>query len=176
MAIRRGRNFRAASRRLTSWLEIAPSATTVTGAGGTLLASLTTAEKAKRPFTIIRTHLVLTLYSDQVAASEFYGGAVGMAVVSDQAEAIGITALPKPVADADSDLWLLHQWMMGFFVFGSAVGTQEHTGHQGVYQIDSKAMRKVNDDEDVVLVHELSTVLGEGQIVHAAGRVLIKEH
>ena len=177
MAVRRhSRVVSRGSRRQTSWLDVVPTSTTVSGAGGTLLVSLTTAEKAKRPFTIIRTHLVAQLVSDQGIATEQYGGAIGFAVVSDQAEAIGITALPKPVADNDSNLWFVHQWMMGFFDFGTAASFIEQTGQGQNYVIDSKAMRKVEDGQDVVLVHELSTVLGDGQIIRVAGRLLIKEH
>ena len=166
--------FSRGKRRATSWREVQPTVTTVTGAGGTILASLDAEELAKRPFTIVRTHLVWSLQSDQLGASEQYGGALGFAVVSEQAEGIGVTAVPHPVLDAGSDLWFVHQWMIGSFIFGSGVGFLEPNDRFGV--IDSKAMRKVNDDQDVVLVHELSTVLGGGQIISVAGRVLIKEH
>jgi len=73
------------ARRMTSWLEIPPSETTLTGAGGTIIASLTTAEKAKLPFTIVRTHIACQVTSDQIAASETQFSALGGVVVSQQA-------------------------------------------------------------------------------------------
>ncbi len=170
----RGRGRLGAPRRETSWLVITPNTTTVTGAGGTIHNSLTTAEKAKRPFTVIRTHLFYAIETDQIAATEDFGGAIGMAVVSDQAEAIGVTAVPTPVADAESDLWFLHEWFAGNILFGSAIGFDTF---QRQSRIDSKAMRKVNDGEDIVVVSELSTGLGAGGFgLHLAGRLLIKEH
>jgi len=166
----RGRG-RLGSKRMTSWLEIPP---VLSGPGVTLLASLSALELAKRPFTVVRTHLAFRLRSDQIVANETYIGAVGLAVVSDQASAIGITAIPTPVVDADSDLWFVHQWNTGTFFFGSSTSFVDSAGTQIL--IDSKAMRKVNEDEDVVVVFERDTVVSDGCLVQLAGRMLIKEH
>ncbi len=164
---------RLGSRRETSWFPIDVSFSGV-GSAGIILNSLTTAEKAKRPFTILRTHLAVKLASDQLAASEVQIGAIGLAVVSDQASAIGITAVPTPLTDLGSDLWFVHQVILGSFLFGTGVGFIEPGGQ--VFMIDSKAMRKVNDAEDVVIVGEGDTVLGDGFTFITAGRLLIKEH
>ena len=165
---------RSGSRRSTSWLAINPASATLVSSGGTILHSLDAETLAKRPFTIIRTHLVLHLQSDQAAASEIQVGAFGMAVVSDQANAIGVTAVPTPITDLDSDLFFVHQALISNFLFASGVGFQEPAGQ--FLTVDSKAMRKVNDDQDVVSVVELATGESAGQVWTIVGRLLIKEH
>ncbi len=162
------------SSRTTSWFKIDPALTVMTAGGGTVIASLTTAEQAKRPFTIIRTHLLVHIGSDQIAADELQVAAVGMCVVSDQASAIGVTAVPTPNTDADSDLWFLHQYVMSELAFASGVGLDAAGGHN--YLIDSKAARKVNNDQDVLLVGELVDGISNGLFMMTAGRLLIKEH
>ena len=168
----RGRG-RLGSKRETSWLPIDVVNTGIGGAG-TILNSLTVAEKAKWPFTIIRTHLSIIMTSDQAAASENQIGGIGICVVSDQASAIGITAVPTPLTDLDSDLWLLHQLLFGEFLFGDGTGFTDPTGT--FMTLDSKASRKVNDAEDVVIVGEVDLTLGFGASFVTGGRVLIKEH
>jgi len=172
---RRGSFFRGGrQRRETQWLDVPTVSSALTATGGVLLASLTTAEKALRPFTIVRSRLDVLFSSDQQSASEAYGGAVGMCVVSDQAEAIGVTALPTPVTDRISDLWFLYQQMFGEFVVGGAVTGIEVGQH--FYSIDSKAMRKVEEGNDVVVVAEFDVGIGFGSLISVAGRVLIKLH
>ena len=159
-------------RRKTDWLDIPYTLQSSAGTGGAILSSLNAAALAARPFTVVRTRIELYIISDQQAASEFQAGGFGMAVVSDQASAIGVTAVPTPVTDLSSDLWFVHQVMFNSFVFADATGvTQEGTR----YVIDSKAMRKVNSDEDIVIVQEFSAV-GSGFTVASAGRMLIKLH
>ena len=163
-----------AQRRETSWFDIPALQVTLDNASQ-LVASLTAAELAKRPFTIMRTHLEVLIHSDQVgvSATEHQFGAIGMCVVSDQALAIGITAVPVPGDDAASDLWFLHQWMFSAIDFATAIGFDSDAGAH--YHIDSKAARKVNDDQDLVVVVQGLT-LGEGVTFAVGGRILIKEH
>jgi len=163
---------RLGTRRETSWFPIDFVFSGV-GVAGVILNSLTTTEKAKRPFTILRTHLEVRMASDQIVASEVQLAGIGLAVVSDQASGIGISAVPTPVTDLGSDLWFVHQVLFGSFLFGDATGFQEPVGTFA--SIDSKAMRKVNDAEDVVIVAE-SSAIGQGLTITSGGRLLIKEH
>jgi len=175
MAIRRARSVRGGgSKRETEWISIAPTLTVFTAAGGTILNTASAGLLTKRPFTIIRTHLTVLMTSDQLAADELQGGALGMCLVSDQAAAIGVTAVPTPVTDQGSDLWYLHQWIMNDFAFVTGVGFDGQAGR--LVHIDSKAMRKVNGDQDILLVGELSSVISSGFSFAIAGRMLIKEH
>ena len=136
-----------------------------------LVATFNAATLAVRPFTIVRTHLTIGLFSDQAAAIERQRAAIGLAVVSDQASGVGITAVPTPVTDAASDLWMLHRW-----AFADESEVTDRTRGATFLQIDSKAMRKVNADEDVVLVAESALNIGAGAVMAIAGRFLIKFH
>ncbi len=162
------------ARRQTSWLSIDPVSTVVSTAGGTITNQMSTEEKARRPFTIVRTHLTIAASSDQIIADEIQAACVGIAVVSDQAAAIGVTAVPTPDTDRASDLWFLHQDIMTDFTFITGVGIDASGGKMLV--IDSKAMRKVNDDQDIVIVVEIDSGITNGVFFRLAGRLLIKEH
>ena len=167
--------FRAAvrSRRETLWIA-GPDETAVTaiGASGTdLQSSLNTVSLALRPFTVTRTRGLIWLASDQEAASEVVHGAYGLAVVSAQAVAIGVTAIPTPIIDQSSDLWFLYQQVV------SAVSANAPTGGEvgRVFEFDSKAMRKVEDGQDVVAVFENGSS-AFGLTYFAAFRMLVKLH
>jgi len=136
--------------------------------GGTLLVQLSTAGLALRPFTIVRTHLTYLVLSDQAAAAETQIGALGIAVVSEQASAAGIASLPTPVTEQGSDMWLLHEVFMSQETHLTDVA-QSAISHR----VDSKAMRKVEFGEDFVLVAEKATT-GSGFVLHIGGRMLIK--
>ena len=165
---------RSGPKRSTSWLEIAPTGVTLTAGGGTITHSLTTAEKAKLPFTIVRTYLHLRIISDQLAAAESQFLAVSGAVVSQQAEAVGVSAIPTPLNELASDYFFIHGFISSSFGFLTAVGFD---GREGASKdFESKAMRKVHEDEDVVFAVEIDTGISGGVVVAIAGRMLIKEH
>ena len=141
----------------------------MTAIGGTIIFALNAAALAMRPFTIIRSRFELFVFSDQSAAIEPQVGAFGIAVVSDQAVAAGVAAVPTPVTDMGSDLWFVHQNYSGRE--SSTVDVSE-PGNR--ISIDSKAMRKVDIGQDIVVVAENDTNVGAGQILFSAGRMLIK--
>ncbi len=166
----RGRSYARSAKRQSDWFGIAFADTTLTTIGGTIVASLNATALAMRPFTIVRTHLEVMVMSDQSGAVERQAGAIGVAVVSDQASAIGVTAVPTPVTDLASDLWYLHQ-----VLFATESSLTDRATPGNFYSIDSKAMRKVNADEDVVFVEEFSSV-GSGIRIFMGGRFLVKTH
>ena len=160
-------------RRETLWVGIAAVDTALAAAStAVLFAGFSAAALALRPFTVIRTHIALFFWSDQVGASETYQMAYGHAVVSDQVLAIGVTAVPIPMTDLSSDLWFVHQIVAGRFVFITGAGVLQ-VGEQ--HFIDSKAMRKVEEGQDVASVIETSSV-SSGANVLKSGRMLIKLH
>ena len=85
-------------------------------------------------------------------------GAVGIGVVSAQAQSVGITAIPHPDTDSSWGGWLWHSYFANRQRFASAVGFQSDALIQMV--IDSKAMRKVGDEERLVAVIENSSSTG----------------
>ena len=163
------------STRQTMWVGLAETSTALAGAGsGVLFTGYSAAVLALRPFTIVRTRLLFHVASDQQAATEDYIAAIGMAIVTEQALAVGITAVPTPMVDNDSDAWFLWAASAGHFVFGTAVGM--HQGGGAPQQVDSKAMRKVEDGFDVATVIENGGSPFLGSSVIKAGRQLIKLH
>jgi len=164
----RARHARSARKSL--WLEFQPAETTIAGVGQTLVFSLNAAALALEPFTIIRTHFSVMVRSDQSAAVERQMGGFGIAVVSDQAVGVGITAVPHPVSDLGSSLWFLNQ-----LLFSEANTVTDRTTPVRNYQLDSRAMRKVEVGSDIVVVVENISLGGSGgSIFTLGGRILIK--
>ncbi len=159
-------------RRETVWFQF-PFATVSLAASATagLLYSLNAAALALEPFTIVRSRFRLRVISDQSAATETFIGNFGFAVVSDQATAIGITAVPTPATDQGSDLWfVLESWIGRFQLIGTDV-----TSNIADREMDSKAMRKVDIGQDVVGTAEAG-IGGSGCVVSTVGRMLVKLH
>ena len=98
----------------------------------------------------------------------------GEIVVKDEAVAVGITAVPTPESEADSD-WHVFEPMATRFQLNTAVGFTHPTG-MGM-QFDSKAMRKVDVGSDLINVAEVgASGFSEGLIFRAFTRTLIKLH
>jgi len=157
--------------RETVWIGSNFLSNTLSTGSATLLQSLNAAALLLRPFTVVRTRGRLNYFSDQSATSESSLGAYGHAVVSDQATAIGVTAIPTPVTDDGSDLWYVFESLMFDFNFGDATGFQQAPPPM---TFDSKAMRKVDIGQDVVIVAEQSSAVGA--ILQSHFRLLAKLH
>ena len=161
-------------RRETQWGELVTTESALTGAPTAVLVfSLSAAGLALRPFTIIRVRGVMHVRSDQAAATESYIGDFGMCVVSDQASAIGVTAVPTPFTDKQSDLWFVYEQIIDRIEVGSGAGTGVPVNTGRYKDIDSRAMRKVNGDQDMIGVVENEV---NGCNVIFSGRVLLKLH
>ena len=162
---------RSTPRRATTWL-----ASSVETARSNLAAATAVLDQTfafGEDATIIRVRGSLWVSSDQNAANEEPFGAFGMAVVTDQAAAIGVTAVPTPIADASSDNWFLHfPWLASIRV-GDATGFDNNAYIR--YDIDNKAMRKVDDGDTVVVVMENSSA-GAAVDFLLQFRMLIKQH
>ena len=165
---------RGVMRRETIWLS-SPYVTNTIAAASTavLTGSLNAGALLLRPFTVVRVRGFMHVRSDQLASSESFGASLGYAVVSDQAAAIGVTAVPTPEADRDSDLFFVYESLFGRFGFADATGLAPGIGiHK---DIDSKAMRKVDVGQDIVITAETPSVVSSGVITDLA-RILIKIH
>jgi len=160
------------AKRETLWAADTTFEVTLAGAPTAVLAlSLSAATLALRPFTVVRTRGFLHCQSDQAAAPETFGVGLGMAVVSDQAVAIGVTAVPTPVTDKQSDLWYVYESLFGATIGNAFVGNMANRGVQK--EIDSKAMRRVEEGQDLIVVVENEIA---GCVVTYTGRFLIKLH
>ena len=156
--------------RKSVWFGFQPVEVTMGAAGTAAVFSLNAAALALRPFTIVRTHFELKAMSDQAAAVENYGVALGLAVVSDQAVTVGITALPLPVTDMASGLFFVHK-----LLFGDGTRVVDQTTDSSYATIDSKAMRKVDIGQDIVVIMQ-SALIGAGSFSTVGGRMLVKTH
>jgi len=174
MARKSGRVLRGGRMvRETLWTGLSMSTDIIAAASTAVIsASMGAGILALRPFTIVRTHLYLKTFSDQAAADERYGASIGLCVVSDQSVAIGVTAVPTPITDIDSDLWYTYADVYGFLRVTTDIGRLE-TGTE--HRVDSKAMRKVEGGQDSVLVMETPASVSSGE-VFSAMRQLIKLH
>ena len=88
------------------WIGIAAAEQTLGAGTSTLTSVLNAAALALRPFTILRTRLLLSYMSDQDSTSERPFGAYGEMIVTENASAVGITAIPAPSVDTDGDWYI----------------------------------------------------------------------
>ena len=159
------------SARKTTWFQFLPVETTLAGSAATsLVFALNAVALAMRPFTIVRTHWYVKLQSDQAASVENQAIGVGLGVVSDRAVAVGVSAVPLPISQMSSSDWFLHT-----IVFGDGVCSTDTMTDSRYVEIDSKAMRKVEIGEDIVVVLEGGGV-GAGSFVTQGGRMLVKNN
>ncbi len=159
----------------TAWFGSAFTATTAAAAStAVLVTSLSAAALALRPFTVIRTRGVLGIRSDQTSTTENFSAVYGGCVVSDQASAIGVTAVPTPFTDHDSDLWYWIETLFGTLVVTTDI-SRYIDGSRLDRTFDSKAARKVDIGQDVITVVEI-TDLSSGAIITHHDRTLVKLH
>jgi len=154
------------------WIGLGLARVTVAAATPTLLATLNAGALGLRPFTVVRTHLLFQVISDQVAASEIIQGALGMQVVTETAAAAGVASLPTPLTETDADFFVYQPWFNALTIL-SAVGFEESTGQGASWTVDSKSMRKVGTDDDVAVTIENRAL---GYDVSLEGRMLVKLH
>jgi len=167
--------FRRTEKRRTRWGATDVLETNVP-AGTTIIAARFTAVQLDvigPPLTVIRERGVALTASDQTAATELWEGAIGFAVVTEAAAAAGVASMPAPITDADWDGWYAWYGIQGVIKVGSNIGFDANGGYRT--EIDSKAMRKVNDEESlVILVENASATTGFNFSMQ--GRTLFKLH
>ncbi len=161
-------------RRETIWVDLVGTQTTLASGTPVNFTGYSQAVLDMRPFTIVRTRGIMQVASDQVGVTESYMAHLAIAIVSDQALAVGITALPRPVSDAASDLWFVYESLAGRSFFSTASGFQDSAGIWKPF--DSKAMRKVEDGQDIAVVIENEATPFFGCTLVKKGRQLLKLH
>ena len=147
---RRGSGAVRSQRRLTQWFGSADISAPVSLAAGAAVLDQSLVFITE-PITVIRTRGIITVSSDISTQSESPFGALGMAVVSEEALAIGVTAMPTPISNSSSDLFFLHQYFAAPQDSGSDIG---FANISQTFAFDSKAMRKISPDENLVVTVE----------------------
>jgi len=172
--VRRSFSRSRAVRRESVWFFVTGSTNTITGGSGAVLigGGFNAAALQLRPFTIVRVRGLLYLASDQAGAPEDQAINLGYSIVSDQAIAIGVTAVPTPTTDKGSDLFFVYQSLMSAGDSAAGAGVLG----QGL-QFDSRAMRKVEEGQDIAITVETElAALTDGVVVRHSARILVKLH
>ena len=91
-----------------------------------------------------------------------------MGIVSAEAFAAGVASVPEPFTDADWGGWMQWRAFSYQFEFGTAAAVNYPNWN---FEIDSKAMRKVESNE--VLVQVFESIVGAVR-VSAPLRILLK--
>jgi len=94
--------------------------------------------------TIVRIRGIITVtLSTAAAAQDGFFGAFGFIMVTNEAFAIGITAVPTPLTDEDQEGWMWHQYFDVRTPTGTISDGVNAVGAVSRFDIDNKAMRKI---------------------------------
>ena len=179
MAGRRG-NFRArglTTRRLTGW-DIGPdsSSGTVSITSGTKTIIGTVVSFLVDGLTIVRIRGTFSYYI-RIAQTVFDGfdnAVVGMCLVTDDARIAGSASVPGPVTDDEWDGWMFHKWLPAIISPATANIDPSGGGFLHELEIDTKAMRKVTDNESLIFVFEGTEIGAVTMEVDMNTRILVK--
>ncbi len=161
------RRFAGGRSRPTNWISLTgdpDNVLSVASGGQAIVATATIQSSAIGPSTIVRVRGAIGIFGTALL-SQIVG--VGIGLVSDRAATTGITAVPHPLTDEEWDGWL---WRDAVYIGAS----QNATINEWV--IDSKAMRKWDDDMTLVVVAENLPIntAGVAALISINGRILVK--
>ena len=143
----RGQTVVRARRRRTHWTEFIGQQVVLSASVPTLLGSIGADHDGEM---LIRTRGLLSLTLITAAAvGDGYVGAFGMGVVTTAAATAGVGSIPTSLTEAGWDGWFLHQ----YFDIRSGIGAGGPVLLQ--YALDSKAMRKISEDESIIMALEI---------------------
>jgi len=135
----------------------------------------TTSVTLADPATIVRIrgllHLTLTGFA---GAGEGFAGAAGIALVNADAFAQGINSIPGPLSDSNWDSWMWHSFFDVRSITGTIADGANAAGIDQRVEIDSKAMRKWDPADIMVLMTEFVESGNATVKVNADSRILVK--
>ena len=171
MAARRGFGRRPMARKIPNyeWAVLAsPVLVAVPAASKVLLGSFI--NTSGNDLVIERVRGEFTVNSDQTAASEEVMGALGFMIVSEDAFAVGITAISSPVSDPTNSWFVWHP----FTLFSeTSTGQQVNNPAGRPIVVDSKSKRVFEGNTRVVVVAENFATVGGLEMIFVL-RVLAK--
>lgn len=162
------------NRRKVGW-SVGPGGTSLASAvvsGSAIVGSLSSA--TTDGLTLVRTR-GRAIYKIQSfnAAGDAFTGAFGIGIVTAEAAAVGITAMPIPITDSAWDGWLFHTYLQ--LVAGDkTAGDVDFTAATQIIDIDSKSMRKMRAGDTLYMAHELVETGTVDMDFVADSRVLFK--
>jgi len=140
-------------RRRTGWEE-GPGGTTATSFTDTIATILGAGfEFLLDGLTIVRIRGSVQAFLTVGGTNSGFHAAIGMGIVSADAFAVGVTAVPNPIDDADWNGWMYHRY---FDLHGATTFNPADQSNSLTFEVDSKAMRKVGVNE--VLFASIETV------------------
>ena len=162
----RGRVVQRATKRVNAWVGSADQ-------GGQSIASNASAILQSNATlggtTVVRTRGLLLVRPQGFGADLDMQGALGIGIVSDQAFAAGAASIPGPWTDPDWDGWFL--WMAWALRVEFSDASGVNIPADVTQQIDSKAMRKVQFNETLVVMAESQA---GAVIIETPFRMLVK--
>ena len=105
------------------------------------------------------------------SAGDGFTGAVGVGLTTAASFAIGLTAVPTPLAEITWEGWLYHNF---FSVHAGGASGLDAPGAAQHIVVDSKAMRKFNDDMVIYAIIEVDEQGAAGMDVSFNSRMLTK--
>ncbi len=153
MPARRARQFpRRSSAPNRSWAGFNTASPVVVAAGTKVLLATLVLSNPGIDETVLRNVGVVSIQSDQSAATEQQIGAFGMIQVTDIAAAAGVASIPGPITDGTDDGWFTYVPFAQAFQFKTGVGFQGNVAQ--LYQFDSKARRRTSEGQLLAMVVE----------------------
>ncbi len=131
------------------WALINDTQNAVAASSSVLLGSLTLNNQGIDE-TLLRVVGMISVASDQEAATEQQEGAFGMMVVKDNAIVAGVSAIPTPLSEGGDDQWIVWVPFLNEFAFITGSGFDPN-GAQVRY-FDFKSKRIVHTGESIALV------------------------
>ena len=157
------------------WIGSGVGRSTIVASTKTFVSSLSAGALLLRPFTILRTRMLISWWSDQETADEGPFGSYGKIVVTDQAVSVGVTALPDPgttTGNPEQDWYVAMQVWMQVQIAGTI--SAAYNSSPNAWITDSKAMRKVGPSDDIAGMFKEEA--GVGGFLTTQGRMLIQLH
>jgi len=163
------RNFSSrgghSARRKSDWVKSADQGFVAVAAGASVMNQSFIPADGE---TVVRTRGIIAVKVNSTVADANVVGAIGFAVVSEQAAAAGAASIPGPYSNADWDGWFVHEFWSHRFEFIDGTGFGLITQ---IIDLDSKAMRKLSAGDRVVVMTESQAVAAD---VSVQFRMLLK--
>ncbi len=168
------RTFRPrAARRKTVWIGTAIASTVTVGSGLSVIhSSFDPSALSILAGTLVRVRGMVLARPTTFGADSSWGGAFGLAVVSDEAFSQGASACPNPITDQSSNKFFT--WIPWFTDFRLTSTFVAEFNSFSRYDFDVKAMRKVNEGDTIVVMIENS--VAEGALFAIQFRMLLLLH
>ena len=155
------------------WSNVIPETRGITQGAGKTLGSVAVGATALDRLTLARVRGSAYVHLDSGAVTE--GALVGMGLIVVKAPAFtvgGVASMPGPLADVEQS-WLWHQ----IFVLGPSVSATDDGGDMSRNArviIDSKAQRKLQQEDTVAFVTEVTITAGSPTVdFQAACRFMV---